>query len=330
MKLLSLFSGIGAFEKALSRIGLEYDLVNYCEIDKYASKSYSQIHNVSEDLNLWNITTVDTSKLPKDIDLITHGSPCQSFSIAGQQEGGDKGSGTRSSLMWETVRIIGDVKPKIVIWENVKNVLSKKHKHNFDAYIESLNNLNYNSYYQVLDAKDFGIPQKRERIFIVSIRKDVDTGMFCFPTDFSLELKLKDILENEVDKKYYLNMTNKKVVLIDNPKNTDYTEPVRLGYSLYPNSNKAHQSSTFYSKNAVSPTLDTCTGGNRQIKIVETDSPLCVRKLTPKEYFRLMGFSDEDFERAKSVNSDSQLYKQAGNSIVVNVLQHIFNNLYNK
>ena len=92
MKVLSLFSGIGAFEKALSRIGLKYEVVNYCEIDKHASKSYSAIHNVSEDLNLWDVTTIDTSKLPNDIDLITHGSPCQSFSIAGQQEGGDKGS----------------------------------------------------------------------------------------------------------------------------------------------------------------------------------------------------------------------------------------------
>lgn len=163
LKVLSLFSGIGAFEKALEILKIDYELVNYCEIDKYASKSYSVIHNVSEELNLWDVTKIDTNKLPKDIDLLTHGSPCVSYSLAGKQAGGDKGSGTPSSLMWETVRIVEQLKPKYVLWENVKNVLSKKHKHNFDNYLKDLENLGYKNYYQVLNAKDYGIPQNRER-----------------------------------------------------------------------------------------------------------------------------------------------------------------------
>lgn len=203
LKLLSLFSGIGAFEKALSNIGVDYDLVGFSEIDKYAIKSYCAIHNVSEDLNLGDITKIDIKKLPKNIDMITHGSPCQDYSIAGKQEGGDKGSGTRSSLMWYSVEIIRHCKPKYVIWENVKNVLSKKHKHNFDKYIKDLENIGYTSYYEVLNAKDFGIPQNRERVYCISIYKGIADN-FKFPQGKKLTVRLKDILEDSVDEKYYL------------------------------------------------------------------------------------------------------------------------------
>ena len=108
--------------------------------------------------------------LPNDIDLITHGSPCQNFSLAGLQAGGDKGSKTQSSLMWNTVDIVKVTKPKYIVWENVKNLLSDKHKHNFEGYLDSMLELGYNSYYKVLNAKDYGIPQNRERVFTVSIR----------------------------------------------------------------------------------------------------------------------------------------------------------------
>ena len=107
LKALSLFSGIGAFEKALSNLNIDYELINYCEIENHASECYSKIHNISEDYNLVDVTKIKTNEL-KDFNLLTHGSPCQSFSMAGKQEGGIKGSGTRSSLLWETVRIIQD------------------------------------------------------------------------------------------------------------------------------------------------------------------------------------------------------------------------------
>lgn len=169
MKVLSLFSGVGAFEKALTRLNIKFELVNYCEIDKYASKAYALIHHCSEGLNLGDITKIDIDKLPTDIDLITHGSPCQDFSLAGHQAGGDKGTKTRSSLMWNTVDIVEHVKPKVVVWENVKNLLSKKHRHNFDAYVEVMDQLDYNSYYEVLNTKDYGIPQNRERESLLSV-----------------------------------------------------------------------------------------------------------------------------------------------------------------
>ena len=205
MKVLSLFSGIGAFELALKRIGVNVELVGFSEIDKYAVKSYCSVHGVSEDLNLGDISKIDLTKLKEigDIDLITHGSPCQDFSIAGRLAGGDKGSGTRSSLMWCTVDIVEAVRPKYVVWENVKNLLSSKNRHNFDGYLEIMDKLGYNSYYKVLNSKHYGIPQNRERVFTVSIRKDIDEG-YEFPEEIELTKKLKDVLEKSVDEKYYL------------------------------------------------------------------------------------------------------------------------------
>lgn len=204
LRVLELFGGIGACSKALERLGIDYEIADYVEIDKYAVKSFNAIHNT-------NFEPQDICEWDKDmeVDLIMHGSPCQSISLAGLQHGADKGSGTRSSLMWETVRIVEKLKPKYVIWENVKNLLSKKHRHNFDAYLETMHKLGYTSCYQVLNAKDYGIPQNRERVFTVSIRYDViwNDGKllnFKFPPKQELKLKLKDMLEDEVDEKYYL------------------------------------------------------------------------------------------------------------------------------
>ena len=206
MKVLSLFSGIGAFEKALDRLDIEYELVNYCEIDKYASKSYAAIHGVSESLNLGDITKVDAAALPSGIDLVTYGFPCQDISLSGKQKGffNEDGTQTRSGLFFEALRIIEDTKPKIAIAENVKNLTSKKFSETFKTVLESLEAAGYNNYWQVLNAKNYGIPQNRERVFIVSIRKDIDTGAFKFPEPFELQLKLKDLLESEVDEKFYV------------------------------------------------------------------------------------------------------------------------------
>lgn len=142
VKLLELFGGIGACTKAIERLGIDYQIADYVEIDKYAVRSYNAIHNTNfkpQDIRTWD----------KDIkvDLIMHGSPCQDFSLAGKQKGGDKGSGTRSSLMYETLRIVEKLKPKYVIWENVKNIISKRHIHNFNTYIEEMKNYGYKSYY---------------------------------------------------------------------------------------------------------------------------------------------------------------------------------------
>lgn len=204
IRYLSLFSGIGAPEQALTNLGLEFELVGFSEIDKYAVKSYCAIHNVDESLNLGDITKIDIQSLPNNIDLITHGSPCQDFSVAGLNKGGDVGTGTRSSLMWNTVAIVGYCRPKYVIWENVKNVLSKKHKHNYDRYLASMEALGYTNHAKVINAKSY-VPQNRERIFVVSIRNDIKKD-FKFPQDKDSGLRLKDILDTNVDEKYYLSL----------------------------------------------------------------------------------------------------------------------------
>ena len=168
-KVLSLFSGIGAFEKALKNIGVDYDLVGYSEIDKYASKSYAAVHNVDESMNLGDITKINEKELPKDIDLITYGYPCQDISLAGKQKGlfNEDGSKTRSGLFFDALRIIEEIQPRVAIAENVKNLVGKKFKPQFDIILDSLENAGYNNYWQVLNAKDYGIPQNRERVFIV-------------------------------------------------------------------------------------------------------------------------------------------------------------------
>ena len=404
LKMLSLFSGIGAFEKALENIGIKINLVNFCEIDKYASQAYCAIHNVDKKLNLNDVTEIKIDSLPTSgIDIITHGSPCQDFSTAGLQAGGDIGTGTRSSLMWNSVAIIEHVNPKYVIWENVKNVLSKKHKHNFEKYLNLLESFGYNNYYKVLNAKDYGIPQNRERIYVVSIRKDIDNKNFYFPEKEPLNLKLQDLLEKEVEEKFYLKdsqverirnssfMQEKRRLQDKNFCDTilarDWKDPkcVRIG-GLYDTDKKTHQIGSIYDKNHLSPALDTMGGGNRQPLIAEEkevsyierkyqeffdkngyipemfnpynasevkdiaptqtsncggsassatvykkDSVFKIRKLTPKECWRLMGFSDQDFTKAQMTGlSNTQLYKQAGNSIVVPVLEEIFKNLFLK
>ena len=199
LKVLELFGGIGACSKALSKLIIDYEIVDYVEIDKFAVASFNAINNT--DFKPQDICNWDKSV---EVDLIMHGSPCQDFSLAGKQEGGDEGSGTRSSLMYETLRIVEKLKPKYVIWENVKNIISKKHKHNFDNYLEKMNELGYCNYWQILNAKDYGIPQNRERVFTISIRKDIKND-YKFPNKQELKLKLKDFLEDNVDDKYYLN-----------------------------------------------------------------------------------------------------------------------------
>lgn len=226
MKYLSLFSGIGSPEQALKNLGIEFELFGFSEIDKYAVKSYCAVHGVDESLNLGDITKIDIESLPLDIDLITHGSPCQDFSVAGKGNGGDIGTGTRSSLMWNTVAICEHCKPKYVIWENVKNVLSKKHRHNFDKYLDEMDRLGYNNFYQVLNAKNYGVPQNRERIFVISIRKDLEQN-FEFPKGFDNGIRLKDVLEDEVDEKYYINTEKAKKLISEYKGNLAISHSIR-------------------------------------------------------------------------------------------------------
>ncbi|MBQ3348061.1 DNA cytosine methyltransferase [Candidatus Saccharibacteria bacterium] len=384
MKVLELFGGIGACSAALKRLGFNLD-IEYVEIDRFAVQSFNAIHGTS-------FVPTDVREWDKDIevDLIMHGSPCQDFSVAGLNKGGDEGSGTRSSLMYETLHIVEKLRPKYVIWENVKNLLSAKHRHNFDAYQARMVEFGYNNHYQVLNACDYGIPQNRERVFTISIRNDLpDT--FVFPEKQPLTTHLSDILEENVDEKYYLSEKALDCFLSDGTGNYPRRERFfsnifrknqNIGNSITTNAGSRptdnfvvddtyrNRKPRVYSE--VSPTLRssrfglkvsesivvasrgrdpenpsrrTAGGAFKQrleprldgitntLTTVQKDNLIAelrdcrIRKLTPRECWRLMGFSDEDFDKASKVCSNTQLYRQAGNSIVVNVLEAILRNL---
>lgn len=457
-----------------------WKLVNFCEFDKYATKSYCAIHNVDESLNLGDITKVDETKL-EPFNMICGGSPCQDFSVAGKQKGSvwtckdcghkynpltvhwserDKcpccGSNniekTRSSLLVEYLRVIRANKPNFGMYENVKNIVGKQFKDTFKMFTDELDEYGYNVYWKVLNAKDYGIPQNRERVYLIFIKKELDNGKFTYPEPFDNGMRLKDILEENVDEKFYIsedkvqrfltNLNNEDALLYDAcqvkregksreyndfcPTLTarDYKDPrlvndnvvKQIGTISKCEGNwKNPQVGRIYSTDGCSPTLNTCGGGSHEPKIVQLgnvnpsgkgmngnvfdenglaptlttnkgegnkiairqatkkgyiecelggvadlsypesktrrgrvqengqicptitatetgvcriESPIRIRKLTPKECFRLMGFSDENFEAAERMVSNSQLYKQAGNSIVVDVLYYILVELY--
>lgn len=347
MNFLSLFSGIGAFEKALDRLGIEYNLVNYCEIDKYASKSYAAVHNVSEDLNLGDITQVDTSKL-QHIDMISYGFPCQDISLSGKQKGlfNEDGTQTRSGLFFEALRIIEDTQPKVAIAENVKNLVSKKFNAQFQIILESLEQAGYNNYWKVLNAKDYGIPQNRERVFIVSIRKDIDTGDFKFPEPFELKLRLKDLLESEVDEKFYLsnertvqlqsNLINKESLMLDicqygregrareyndiapTLTSRDWKDPRLIQVSqLYGTEKEPNpQAGRIYDSNGISPTMDSCSGGNRMPKVL-------VREATKKGYAEAYEGDSVNLEQPNSKTRRGRVGKQVAQTLTTSPAQGV-------
>lgn len=506
IRLIELFSGIGAQAKALERLGLEFEHYKTCDWEVNATKSYHAVHSndiknhsefyekeelanmlykmgvssdgkkpmtldsikrkgekwLRETYNAIKATNnlVDITKVhAKDLEiveedkykyLLTYSFPCTDLSIAGKMAGMEKGSGTSSSMLWEVERILKecDVLPHYLLMENVPQVHSSKNAKAFENWLDTLQELGYVNHWADLNSKNYGVPQNRNRTFVVSIRKDIDDGSFDFPKPFKLELRLKDVLEDNVDEKYYLSPSKIKSIANwkayqkpferVNGKNSicptitargagedhsgmitycdaleettnlqeyclnidtinDDASVNRLG-GIFDTEKSKHQAGSVYDANGIAPTLDTMQGGWRQPCIVEeslwtdvqaqmitedgdirryvhsdvvdkfeegqcadisfpngynkanrvhdecpainltttkssfvykeSQTPLRIRKLTPKECWRLMGFTDEDFEKAEPLNSNSSLYKQAGNSIVVDVLMVIFKQLF--
>ncbi|HGH8674975.1 TPA: DNA cytosine methyltransferase [Streptococcus pyogenes] len=309
VKILELFGGIGAIRKAFINLKIPYEVVDYVEIDKACVKSYNALYG--ED---YKAKSVIGYKAPNEkIDLIMHGSPCQDFSRIGKKQGGVKNSGTRSSLLFETIRIIKEMKdkPKWIIWENVKGVLDRNMRDSFFIYLKDLENLGYESKYEILNAMDFGIPQKRERIFVVSC---LEANNFSFN---KLERKktrpLSDFLEKDVSELYTM------------------TQPYMLK-SLNKGINNSFRgrlkvikdfSYTISTKQMRVPNSGIIDIGNGQY-----------RYLTERECLRLMGFDDSDIDKLEEVHprrkncTSSKLYKQAGNSIVVDILMAIIKEIY--
>ena len=390
LKVFEAFSGYGSQSRALRNLGISHKVVAISEIDKYAIKAYEAIHGPT--LNLGDISKIKVEDIPEH-DIFTYSFPCQDLSVAGKQVG--LGKGTRSGLLYECEKIIEAKKPKYLLLENVKNLVGKKFKPQFDEWLDYLESLGYTNYWKVLNAKDYGVPQNRERVFVVSILGEHKP--YEFPKPIPLDKCIANILEDEVDEKYYIN------------------KPFHLV-------NKGHQAELdikgqdcikrAYSTDKIAPTLTTMQGGLREPKILtlpciaasrgrNPDNPsdgtpgapteqrlefntkgtsntittvqkdnyvvepksiiiddtqgfdgtryydeysptlragrsglktiqgYRIRKLTPRECFRLMGMRDDDIDKIQQAGiSNTQQYKMAGNSIVVNVLEAIFKNLF--
>lgn len=479
-----LFSGIGAQVAALKRLGVEYETVGISEIDRFAIQSYEAINGKTR--NYGDISKVEFLDYA---DLWTYSFPCTDISLAGKQEGlADKtGKQTRSGLLFEVERLLRKsvekgTQPKYLLLENVKNLVGKKFKPDFDKWLQTLESIGYNNYWKVLNSKDYGVPQNRERVFVVSIRKDVDTHGYTFPEPFKLNRRLKDVLETNVDEKYYLKqelvetfikrLAKREVSntircggagsidqkhtwdlvaepsIVQNPHGynnggiiKDNVAPTMtsngsyhlnnfvcneaqiklVGNAYYPDKDYGTgYAGATYDSSGISAMLTTMGGDNREPCVVEgfndypdgtsrtikaqyfknslanftrqdglgatavlttvygnreqcvvepinacadgtapaltahlhketvndctkldrhspalgvkeVGSEIRIRKLTPKECWRLMDFTDEEYEAAEKAGvSKTQLYKQAGNSIVVSVLAAIFKNMFLK
>lgn len=305
LKVLSLFSGIGAFEEALENKKIPYELINYCEFNPMVSKAYSIVRGVSESSNLGDITKVDEVTL-KDFDLMTYGFPCQDISALGDMKGcfNEDGKLTRSGLFYEAVRIARYKKPKYMIAENVKALTYSKHTKDFEAMINTLNFIGYNTYFKIINAKEHNLPQSRPRIFMVSIRKDIDKG-FIFPAPVKLTKTAKDYYDiGYVGSQYYIGETQMK-----------YLSEFRI-------------KKQYSSLNADIIICQTTKQGNLSNPQNFIKDEFGIRVMTPMELFALQGFKKE--QAINCLNSGltkENLGYVSGNSIAVPVLEAIFNEL---
>lgn len=297
LKILELFGGIGSPRIALRNIGVPVKSIDYVEVDEKAVRSYNamfcdDLAYTSQDVRGWNLKP----------DILIHGSPCQDFSIAGRQQGADPGSETRSSLMWETINIVRNMgvwRPRIIIWENVRNVISRHMIRNYQRYVLELNKLGYTSSYEILNAMDFGLPQKRERVFTVSTLSGRE---FDFSKMHRRRMRpISDFLESGPVDEYYTITAPSMLAAIGKtgcirriPIIEDYC------YTITERPDRAPGSGCLP------------IGGGKY------------RYLTERECWRLQGYSDDDFEAAAVVNTRRTLYRQAGNSIPVMIFESMF------
>jgi len=358
IKVFEAFAGYGSQRLALRNLGVEHEVVGISEIDGDVILSYAAIHTNFLDLrkdygkeiqketmisdlekinvplnyktfenrakklreakladmhlanqlihNYGDIRYIVPKELP-DFDFFTYSFPCQDISVAGYQNGFGNNTGTRSSLLWECCKIIEEKRPKFLMMENVKNLIGRNHIDNFKKFLEYLSSLGYTNSYDVLNARDYGIPQNRERVFCISI---LDGEKFEFPNPVELNIKMNDFLEDKVDDKFYLsnNQTSEK------PIKQDFI------YCLDANYWKGTMLKDFLTK--------------RRRQVVSgaknADGRYSARRLIPRETWRFMGCTDDDFDKAKEVVSNTALYRQAGNSIVVAVLEAVFKKLFNQ
>lgn len=319
LKVVSLFSGIGAYERALQNIGIEYELINYCEILKDKSRAYSILHNEPESKNLWDITKIDSNKI-EDFDLLCYSPPCQSFSLAGKMKGLDD---LRGTLFYNALDVIKTKKPKYCVMENVAN-LPRKFKNDFQNMLDALEEVGYNNYWKIINARDF-IPQNRERVYIVSIRKDIDKGDYVFPVG-------KDDRNwwNFIDLTDMRDITARQRRMIDFAKGVNKEDSINLeGDIQFENAviTLRHSGLRFQS-NREYPTITAFYGkGGGNFTVIALGGKV-LGGITPRNCFKLMGFEYKDSEKLTAEGfSKSSQYVMAGDSVCVPVLERIFRNL---
>lgn len=322
---------------ALKRLGVPYEIVAISEIDSDAIKTYEAIHGKAN--NLGDISKVDVKDVPNH-DLLTYSFPCQDVSLSGKLEGFEEGSESNSSMLWEAMRIAEYKKPKYLVAENVKNLISKRFKEDFDKWLKKLDELNYNTYYSVLNAVDFNIPQNRERVFVVSVRKDIDDGSFKMPKPIDSNRKLLDLLEDNVDEWYNMSESFHTALTYDDGEPIIHSPDIKikiinatnLGYALGGHGDGIDfaylKSKTRRGRVQPSRSHTLNTQANTLGVIIHSNNGFKFRRMTPLEWWRLMGVSDEDYHKARKTDvTDFIIQGQAGNAIVVDVLYHIFKNL---
>lgn len=317
LKVLSLFSGIGAYEKALKNIGINYELINYCEFNRIKSKAYSLLHDIPESKNLWDVRYLDTETI-KDFDLLIYSPPCQSFSIAGNRQGTEDKRGT---LFYAALKVIHAKKPKYCIMENVDN-LANEFKDEFNKMLDSLEKEGYKNYWKIINAKDF-IPQNRKRLYLVSIRSDIE-DKFEFPIGKD-NRNWWDI----IDVKEHRNLTNRQQRMINYVLGINKKDNIRVeGKIQFDNAViTLRQSGIRFQNNREHPAIIARYGtGGSNFSIIAKDG--IYGGITPRQCFKLMGFDYEDSDLlTQNGFSVSNQYIMVGDSVAVPVLEGILKNL---
>ena len=314
LKVISLFSGYGTQELALEYAGINYLNVANCDILKYANEAYDSLHT-TEVGNLGDVSKVDEKTFPA-CDLLTYSFPCQDISLAGVQRGIKKG--TRSGLLFEVERIVEHNKPKYLLMENVKNLVSKNHLKDLNVYIDKLNSLGYGSRWMVLNGADFGCPQNRERVFMFSVlnesSSDVSDKMMGVHNLKQDRVAMRPFVEQNVDPNLFINPPYE----INTPKVSSVCKLAARRSDL-----KYDQARRIYSIDGCSPCLT--TSGSPQIILDDKR----IRTLTAREGYRFMGVQDKDIDKLLTTSlTTKQHIALAGNSICVPVMQAIFEQFF--
>ena len=327
LKVIELCAGIGqtsiALQQACEALGIKVVLKAFCEIDKFATQGYRALHpNVME----WIEDMTKASFKGRYCDVLLATTPCQGFSLLGKRDGFKKVKGNDSAIIWHTFRLLDELeeKPKIIFFENVKGMLSKKNQKDFQIFVSELKKRGYKVQYKVLDAQDYGVPQHRERVYIVATLDDVE---FDFPTKEVLKVFLKDILEKDVSSKFMMRNMEKKIngcngrnrsVRVHNPSYT------RVAYTLTTKSRGQNNNNYVYLDDVSSDEIIRFTP--QKSSSLNKFKKYPIRSLSRLEQARLMGMSDEDAHKLDFI-SNTQFSKQMGNGVVIPVVAKIFVNV---